>query len=295
MKTILATTALIGAMGLGHEVSAQDLTYLSYGGSYLSLNADGGELEFTELYVKGEYDTGRFLLLGALSAAHVDLGIVSADATQLDLLAGYRIEPNLILLAGIDVSHSDFGGTNTGYSLGMEYDRNAMTVGFHVDGDEDELDQTSLYAGYRLSEATEVSLELTRQDGSGGASTGYALLLDHSLGPLDLNAFWLGSDSSDYKAVAANATYEFGNRFRLIGGAAFSGSGSSNAIIYMAGGGYRIADNVWLDASYTAVDDSGGSSLDAITLGLTFERGRHSLLRSRMEDVRENSGALLIF
>ncbi len=293
LTTATALSTILGAAAT--QAAAEGWEYLSYGVEYLQTDSPFGELSEIAVSIGGDYDHGPLAFSGDLSVSYSDLDVFSNTSISADMLAGYRIEPQLMMLFGLEIDYSDIGSTSTEFSLGVEYERNALTLGAYAEGDEDDIDATVAYAAYRFSEATEVSLEIT-DSGSGPGSTSYTLALDHKRGPLDLSAVWIGASDVDAHVLGLGATYEVGPRVRVIGGLSYLDFGPVTTIkTYTAGAGYRVADNVWLDANYTRTDGIVGGDADTFGLELTFERGRRVMARDRMDDAREDSIALFSF
>jgi hypothetical protein len=246
-------------------------------------------------YAGAEYDGRAFLFVGDLSLERTESGGMSETSIDASLLGGYRLEPNLILLVGLDYFDSDTSNSRSSGSLGLEYQPGQASFGFYVESDDQHVDDTVLYGGYRLSEATEVSLTLDRQEGFGSSSTIYSVLVDYQRGPLEVSAGWLGEEGSDFNALGLFGRYDLGNRFRVFGVAnRFDASGTGVTLVQV-GGGYQLADDLWLDASYARADGGGLQNIDLFRLELTFETGKRNLLRNRIEDTREDAFALFSF
>lgn len=274
------TTFLIAAFA--QTATAQELTYLQGGLAYQDGNNPFGDAQVGVLGLTGEYNTGPAFFSGELTVENSQSALVEDTSTELTLMAGYRIEPDLIVLVGIDYENSDLmGEADVGYSLGMEYDVGAATFGVNARSETEGSNRNDIYAGLQVSDATEIGFRI--QNSTLSNEPGYEVTLQHERGPLSLSGSWI--EAEDTIAIGGQTIYEVTDSIRVFGSVFRLNGGTFELNAYELGGGYQVVDNLWIDASYVEVE-SGGGAFDGITLTAVFETGRRTLLRDRIIDTR---------
>lgn len=291
MKCRFAAVTALAAMVVGGAAAAQEFTYFTYGGSYGTIGTTAGDLDVYQLSFAGEYDANPFFLAGGFSATGVDSPLGTAEHYQIDALAGYLIEPQLMLYLDVQAEHVGGSDTYTQFSPGIEHTRENRTLGFYIEGDSDALPVSAAYYGYRFSEETEVMFQLSHNDFSD--TLVYTLIADHEFAGLELTALWMGEDTTPFNVVGVHGVYDFDNRFRLQGGVSYIEDLVTNIKMYDFGAGYELNDDMWLDAVYTKVDGNIGLE-DSFFVGIRFEQGDHRLLRHRIEEARDEVFGFLI-
>ncbi|WP_296420011.1 hypothetical protein [Pseudooctadecabacter sp.] len=255
----------------GSMASAQEVNYLSYGGSYTNLSTDFGDIDLFGIGASIDYSNSGFIFNG--SVGYIDLDDES-ELTRLSFRVGYEITPSIVAYAGADYLDIGFDDV-TFYNIGGEYSTGLYTVGLNFEeADFDGADTlTTLYGSYQVSSALEVALAFA-DDGNDTVTT---LGADYDMGDTELAAVYSTADGNDIFAV--NGNYDFGNGFRAGGGYVnFDGE----IDILQASGGYEVSDSLWVDLSVGQAD-IGGEDIDLLGLSLTFETGRESLLIDRAQ------------
>lgn len=287
MKPILAASAFAA---LATTASAGDTTYLSYGADVGTVQIFGTEISIGGAFVGGEYDTGTFLFTGEASLQYLDVPGGSGTLARVETLTGYRMEPNLMLLAGLNYNYSwtnSGSGDSLNYSLGFEHDRGRLVLGAYGEGGETASDKIVGYLGYQISEATEVAFEVEKEMTDDDPF--YTLILAHERGPLEIMALW--ETDFDNEFISLGGSYDINDRFRGTARIGYLGDGLAS---YQVGAGYQVARNAWLEGSFTTIQNAG-FKVEQFELNLTFETGSKHLTRSRIEDWKEESRPIFIF
>lgn len=260
-NTLIALPLIVA----GTVASAQDVRYLSYGGNYAS--GDGADL--FALGGTVDYTNKGFIFNGG--ASYIDLE--GDNLTALNFRVGYVIDPKIALYAGLN--YADDGTDDlTSYNIGGEFGAGPYTVGLNlsqVDVSGADTDAT-IYAGYKFSDAHEMSLTVTDVDGE----TATTLLSDFDLGGTELAALY--THVGDASIFAFDGAYDLNNGFRIGAGYATLDDGTDSVDIYSINGGYEASEDMWIDLGYS---DAEGS--DLFSLSVTFETGRETLLVDRAE------------
>lgn len=275
-------TLTLPLIAAGSMTAAQEMNYLTYGGSYTNLSTGGGDIDLLSLGAGIDYTNNGFIFNGGVGYLDLDGEI---DLTRLSIRGGYQITPNIAAYAGVDYLDSDGGDLNI-YNIGAEYSDGVYTVGINFEEiDEEGADTfTTIYGSYQLSSDLEVALALTDVDGD--VQTTLGALYDQ--GGTELAAVYTTFDGEDIFAI--NGNYDFGNGFRAGGGYV---NLDGEADILEIGGGYEISDDLWVDLSIGQADIGDGGDIDMIGLSLSFETGRETLLVDRAATAQaEAYGAL---
>jgi len=277
----IAATALPLLLA-GSFVSAQELNYLSYGGSYTSLDTPVGDVDLFSLGASIDYTNNGFLFNGGVGYIDLDGDV---DLTNLNFRAGYFVAPGAIVYAGIDYSDAD-GESLTAYNIGGEYGFGAFTVGLNFfEADIDDADTfTTLYGSYQATDELEVALFIE----DGNDLTTVSVGADFEMEDTDVNAVY--SDTEGFGVFAVSGTYDFGNSFR-VGGSYANFDGDVN--LFTVSGGYEVADRLWVDASFGQIDPDFGGSADTIGLALSYETGRETLLIDRAQTAQTQAFGLI--
>jgi len=213
------------------------------------------------------------------------------DVTTLDFRAGYFVTQAAVIYVGY--SHIDFDGLDfDGYNIGGEYNFNQFTVGLNFeDLDESGIDTFStIYAGYQVTNELELGLIISDQDELDTVTT---LTADYDLGDTELFAVYSDSDLGDFFAVSGN--YDFQNGFRIGGGYydVDTEIALTSSELISISGGYEVAENLWIDASYGNLDNNGFDDEDVFGLAISFETGRETLLVDRLDTVQTEALGVL--
>ena len=291
MNLRFSAVMALAATVIGGAASAQEFTYFTYGSSYGNVGTTSGDIDIYRLSFSGEYDANPFFLAGGFSAQGADGPLGTAEQYRIDALAGYLIEPQLMLYLDLQATHVGGGDTYTRFSPGIEHTREKRTVGFYLEGDSDSIPVTVAYYGHRFSEETEVMFQLSHNDISD--TIVYTLVADHEFEGLELTALWSGEENAPNNVIGVHSSYDFDNDFRLLGGMTYIEDMLSNSTkLYDFGAGYQLRDNMWLDATYTKVDGSTNLE-DSFFIGIRFEQGDHRLLRHRIEAAQSQAFSFL--
>lgn len=283
---ILATLASASA------VSADGFEYMSYGLSYSNLSIDSGSLDVLSGSAAIDYRTGNYVLNGGLNMINLDGGGDSVTLTDIDVTAGYYFTDFFVAYGALN--YVDFDDDHEQiYTLGGEYMFGDFTVGLNYSasnenvsvvyfgGDNLEDGVFNLYGSYRMSEVLEASIVLADL----GQDTVAAVGLDYDNGAFDAAAMFL--DFEGETLFAASGNYDFGNGFRALG--SYSNFADEMEIINV-GAGYEVTDNVWLDASFGQLSESGSSyTAETFSIGFSYEFGGQSLLVDRIETLQSES------
>lgn len=249
----------------GTIASAQDVRYLGYGANY----ASGDGTDILSLGGTVDYTNNGFIFNGGASYADVE----GDNLTALNFRLGYVIDPKIALYVGANFL-GDGDDDISSYNIGGEYGVGPYTVGLNVEQlDESGADASpSLYAGYKFSEAYEVSLVVA----DAGDETSVTLVSDFDMGATELAALY--GDVGDVSFFAFDGAYDLGNRFRIGAGYATFDDGIDSIDLFSVSGGYEASEDLWIDIGYA---DAEGT--DLVSLSITFETGRETLLIDRAE------------
>jgi len=277
-----STAIALPLVTMASLASAQNVEYLSYGAAYI--NSDDADV--FGLGGTIDYRNSNFVLNGGVGYADLDGLDGNDDVTTLDFRAGYFVTQAAVIYGGYSYTDTD-GDDSDAYNIGGEYNFNQFTVGLNFeDIDESGVDTFStIYAGYQVTNELELGLQVSDQDDLDTVTT---LTADYDLGDTELFAVYSDNDSGDFFAI--NGNYDFQNGFRVGGG--YTDLDSDVELISISGG-YEIAENLWIDASYGNLDIDGASDEDVFGLAISFETGRETLLVDRLDTVQTEALGVL--
>ncbi len=273
----LAITAATGAV-------AQSTEYLSYGIGYTNFSGSGETADILSGNAALEYRFGDFIVSGGINAAYIDVEGESARLSTIDAKVGYFVLPDLAIYGGVqrvDIRLVDVSDNLTSYLLGGEYKLGDFTVGLNYSDSED-FDEGifGIYGSYQMSNDLEVSLSIEDVRNDQVVTLG----VDYDSGPFDVTAVVVNVDDND-NIFLINGRYEFGNRTRV--SASYENLFGDIQFVTI-GGGYEVANNIWLDASVGrgTVDDA--PDVNTFGIGFTFETGRQTLLVDRLDRLQSS-------
>lgn len=255
---------------------AQDIGYQKFGISYGQILADGLEEQIHVLQLEG---AAELQFDDLLISTDLRPQTIWADGEKLDGFwgtahVGYYLDPDTIVSAGL--FHSNFdSNTATSYFVGAEHRVGDYTFGAGF-GFGEQSDQTfSLFGSYAFNDALDLLVGVSASDGPAGTST--FLAMDYDEDRLD---FFASANLVEDDAVyLMQGRFEISDRVRVNGTFADFGPVRS----YSAGAGYKLRENVWLDAGIGRTTGDFGDSFETIKIGVTFEQGRQTLVFDRIQ------------
>lgn len=283
----ITSTAFALVVTASSAAQAQEVTYLSYGLSFESSDYGGGDTLDTVI-VEGavEYSINQFVLMAEIDRASFVFGGGSEELGTIGARAGYEFAPGSLVYVGVG-SFQALGDSTTTAEIGAQYDAGTFQVGLHYSSLPDEdIDAVSLALGYEIAPNSEAGIRYTSYLETDQSST--LLFGTHESGPLSVDGSVEVFNGGDFTFAGVNGTYEFGGRYRALGGLNLVDTDlGSNLTSVQIGAGYQVADNMWIDASYTHLSFD---SDDGHTLGLMFrfETGDRALLVDRSDEIRLN-------
>lgn len=279
------TTTLTLALG-ATAVHAQEVTYLSYGAGYEDTFAIGSQVTVVTIDGAIEYSINQFYLFADIDAFALteDHG-GKADARNFSARAGYQFAPGTIAYVGLSqIDTNSASGPETIVKIGGQYDFGVGSIGLTYTMVPDaDVEVIELTAGYEINPQIEVGF----QYGSNLTSDYDTFLLfgSYDAGALSLEGSAETILDNDYLVANVNGAYDFGNNFRATGGITYADFGSDDLTVLSVGGGYEVADNMWIDAEYSSMF-SGGVNEDGFGLYFSVATGNRILVEDRAADIR---------
>ena len=284
--TRLFTTASATVLALlGGAAMAEGINYLSYGAGYAHLEQDGAadKLDITTLSGSIDYETGPWVLSGALDYLAYKEGGGTDDATFVDATVGYAVTPGFYAMLGYSDILTSSSSDNGLWRLGGEYHTGAYRMGLgYSQANDGDFSATTAYVGYTLSEQTDFAGAVTVDD---DGDTQLLLLADHDTGPWSFDGAAVHFFDRDATYYDLNAKYEFAGNYRALGGVSGYAQGGDSITRVGLGAGYELRDDMWIDLTAARYVQSGsGPEINEIGLALTFETGGHKLLANDLID-----------
>jgi len=277
-KTLsLSTIALLSASA----ATAQGVEYLSYGAGYTNLSDGDTSANIYALYGAVDYRVNNAFISGGLGYTRLSDSFDDFGITNITARGGYFVAPQAVIYGGINYFDADDVDSFTSYDIGAEYSFASATVGLNYD-DSNEAGYEStvtVYASYRMNETLEAGLFYSDNDFGSTTSLG----MDYDDGTFDVAAVL--SDFEGETIFGIDASYAFGNDFRASGGYVDL---DGFIDILSVGAGYEVSSDMWVDLEFGRASD-GVDDIDVISLALTYELGRETLLIDRAQSTQTDA------
>lgn len=287
MKTTSTAIALI--LAASGAAQAQDITHLSYGFTYSETDFGGGTASNLSVDGAVEYTINQFILMASVDYADIDFGPGSFSTTDIKARVGYQISPSVLAYAGFG-NYDTFLNSRSSVEAGAQFDNGTIGVALayrSIDGTP--FEAFELAGTYAFSPEASVGVSYIKNDDVD--STAITLFGAYDAGPLSIDASFQSFEAfGDTDSMAQiNASYEFGGQFRAMGSiTSISPDGNDRVNSFLIGGGYQVANNMWVDASI-ARTTGDFIEFDTFALALTFETGRQTLITDRTSDIRNQA------
>ena len=235
-----------------------------------------------------EYELNQFLFSADVRYQRFN-GFMGNDygVTAFELGAGYQITPQVLFGGGIVGTNSDFGDTN-GYQIFGQYDDDVLGVAFNVEqaNADNALRHNAVMGQYAINQDISAGAHVSWFSNWINDDYTYRLNLEYEAGPFDLRGHYTGFSDTNAGILGARGYYYFTDEIR--GYASYQaslGSDSGDTRYYLIGGGYRLADQIWIDGAYgqTLGDAFFLSDFERLTLTISFDTGT----RQRLDDTFE--------
>ena len=290
MRTSLSIASL-ATVAIASSAAAQSgpMSVFNYGHvdlSYTQSDYSGFDLNILAFTGYGDFSSGAiFGSVGAISQ-RFESGGSEETRTNAELLLGYNFGDFGVY--GL-YQRRAFGGSgrtfvdNT-YGLGGVYNGQGFEVGIEVtDGEDGDEQATLLYAGTDTIPDLYVFGALAmfeQQDG-----TSYILGAEYDTDVSRTLGVMVGESDSDFTRFFIETEYLFTPDIK--------GTASIAAVVgegeylgqWAIGGGYMVADQLWLEASYgEAFQTFPAPEVNNISIGLTYEFGGDPSARTRLRE-----------
>lgn len=273
---------LLAALAAASTASAEGVTFLSYGASYTNLSVDDESIDAFGGGASVGYQSGNFIMNGSANVNRLSAEGEDLDITGIDARVGYLATSQFSIYAGLAYADiSDFD-SNTTYNAGAEYVLNAATFGINYDDSNEDgyVSTTTVYGSYRPADVAEVMLGVSDTDGFRTTTLGVTV----DSGQVEIDAFY--SDIEGVGLFAMDASYAFGNNFRINGNYAdFDGEIDMATI----GAGYEVKQDLWIDFNVGRIDAGLSENLDLIGLSISYEMGGENLLVDRATSAQSDA------
>ena len=282
----ITSTALALVVAASGAAQSQDVTYLSYGLGFESKDYGGGDTLDTFIFEGAvEYSINQFVLMAKIDGDSFNFGGGSEELSVIGARAGYEFAPGSLVYVGVG-SLMLFDVSRTTAEIGAQYGAGAFQAGLHYSSiPDDDIESVTLALGYEIAPTSEVGIRYTSFLGIDESST--LLFGSYESGPLSVDGSLEVFSGGDFSVAGVNGTYEFGGRYRALGGLIlFDTGGGNNYTAVQIGAGFQVADNMWIDASYAhlSLDPGNGHTLG---LMFSFETGDRALLVDRSNEIRQ--------
>jgi hypothetical protein len=267
-----STIALLSAS----TAMAQGVDYLSYGGNYTRFSGGGASASVYSFRGAVEYRMKDAFINGAFGISETTDEFDDASRSSIRVTGGYFIMPELAVYGSIN--KLDNGNNDpTSYNLGVEYTFGPATAGLNYSDSSDGRvsGSASVYLGYQVTDALEAGIIYSDNDGASDT----ALTIDYGDGALDVDAIFDAFDDGQ-NLLGVDASYALGNGLRITGAYLEVDEYTKTMTV---GGGYEVSENTWLDFAYGKSDFDDAVDLDVLSVALTFETGRETLLANRVQ------------
>ena len=266
---------------------AQEIQYLGAELSYDTIRDDS--LELDNFGLNGELEV---LFNGVFLGANYDSNTLSDGGDEFTIstygiAAGYVPMPGALIGAGLTGFTLDDGSSESynGYEFFAQYQTDQFGGALRYDKpvpDEADFYFVQIFGEARVTpQFTVGGIVEMPQDTGFDADPLFYMNAEYAEGPIWVRGYYADINETDVNAIGLRGTYEFGGNFR--GSAAFQtlGDGTDSYEAYSIGGGYMVADGVWIDASFGQISDDSESA-DTMGIALTYEMGSQTRLDRRM-------------
>lgn len=277
---------LLATLAAASTASAEGVTYLSYGASYTNLSIDDESVDAFGGGVSVGYQSGNFVMNGSANVNRLSAEGEDIDIKGIDARVGYLATSQFSIYAGLSYADVADLETVTTYNVGAEYALNAASFGINYDDSNEDgyVSTTTAYASYRPADVAEVMLAVGDTDGFRTKTIGVTV----DTGQVEVDAFY--TDYEGISLLAMNASYDFGNSFRINGNYADI---DGEADLMTIGAGYEVKQDLWIDLNVGRVDAGFSENLDLIGLSISYEMGGETLLVDRATSAQSNALGML--
>jgi hypothetical protein len=255
---------------------AQDLSYGSVGADFSRVDGTFGETDYWSLDGAAEVTYGK-VVVGA--TAEVAEGSTSARQAMLELFAGYRVTPELIVglsvgQSGKVVSMTDFAG------LWLGYETATFAFGADVVRTEDDFTTYRLASEVAISPAVTLSGYARKYDSS--SYTAYNLQGTWAADTYSVSVLTSQNTGDDNELIALSGSYAITDRFTLRGGIGeWQASAGADDRAMFINAGYSFTEGGTAELYYLTHDD-GTFSRDKLGLAVSFDLGKSARTSTRI-------------
>jgi len=245
-------------------------------GYYLEHNYDAPifDNELVGFYgdVEAERQYGNILAFGAVGFEHNDF----FDGQFIELGAGYYVTPNV--LVGAQLNYYHFSGSELDYSAFAQYEgaNGAVALSYNIPEFGD--NYVIVSGEYMFSPHTSVYGQWYHDDDDDFVTVN----LGHSFGATKANII-IEADDDDYVGALLYLDHHLNDRTRIFGAVGAASDNGFDSSIVAIGGGYKVAENTWLEAAY-GVYDNDATDGDIFTLNLTYQIGKSKRVEQRVNN-----------
>lgn len=276
----------LAALSFGSAATADGLTFGHLNLEYTDAQAGTSDRSNTVLEGAVEYEINQFLLSADLRYRRFEgYPLGTYGVTNYKLGAGYFITPEVLLGLNIMGENNDFYEAN-GYEIYGQYRNDVLGIAFNVEQPDTDSDfrRNSVMGQYAINEDVTAGARIEWRSNSVTDRFIYQLNAEYTEGPFDLRGHYSGFSDIDSGMLGARGYYNFSDDIR--GYASYQsnvGADSADQGFYLIGGGYQIAEAVWIDAAYGGNLGEDLVDLERFTLTISFDTGT----RQRLDDTFE--------
>lgn len=271
MNRLFSTTAFIGL--ISGAAAADGLTY-GYGSyEFSNYDLESDDIDVSHFVGAVEYEVNQFLLSADFDRLNVSFDGGSEQTTFYSVGVAFKATPEILAGAGLTGIAGD-GDEANGFEVFGQYSTSQFGVALNVakPSDEDDDVLTNVYGTYQVT--PDLAFGVSVRQNSEQDETSYELNAGYKQGPIDVRGAYDGFSDTDAGIFGVRGTYEVTPDIRVLAGyqtivgddVGFDLSGFS------VGGGYQVAQTVWVDAFYGQIS-GGAGDIDRLGIQLTFETG----------------------
>lgn len=237
--------------------------------------------------IEGERQYGNALFLGGLTFYKDEFG----TDWQVEAGVGYYVTPEILL--GVKLDHYDYGPEETDVTIFGQYEGARGSVGLSFTDVDNGDDRTVLSGEYMISSTANIGGIWVNEDDYNNLT----LVFDNSYGNTGYTAL-LSVDDDDFVGAALYVEHQYNDRIKAFAGLGLSDDNGFSANFVGAGAGYKVADNVWIEAA-AAHYNTDSSDGNIYSIALIYELGKSKRIERRIEnkirDVYEGVGVFFEF
>lgn len=291
----LCTSALVAAVAA--PAMAQELTFGDFSGAYDLYTVDDDSITVFRLNGEVEFTVDQFVLGAGLdSETFTPEGSDSISISNYFASAGYMPIDGVLVGAELTGTRFASGGDSDsidGYGLFAQYqaDQFGVAVRYSIPVSEEEEFSTITYFG-QAAVTPEVAVSAIVETANEVDERFYMLRAEYEAGPIDATAYYAAVTDVDGSLFGVNLAYQVNNQLRVLADYQTTSDGifgDSNA--YSIGGGYQVADSVWIDGT---LGQLSGDGEDVTTFGLevSYEIGGQKRLdRALLSAAQDDFGS----